>query len=104
MPFKAQMFLGFLVCDAFESQLRAAPKPLRESLIAEGRSEYLCQVNFDGQLYLGKLVDEETSIAALELLETHIYSLLQKLVPKHPYKQAGVHLFSFITPLNDLIE
>ncbi len=89
------LFLGFPINESFSSALERN-KPEYISLFIGSGDTYLNEVHFEGSRYLGKYIENETSLGQLELLEANIFSLLKKLVADYAYKSS--HLFLFTLP------
>jgi hypothetical protein len=87
------LFLGLLVDSQFSVELDKNSKDLLSYYI-KSSDEYLREVDFDGKRYLGKFIQNEEPIYQLELIETHIISLLKKLVPHYPYENSHLVLFA----------
>lgn len=96
--FNTVLFLGFPVEDIFKMSLSHVDKNILDVFISEN-GEYLNKIIYRNQVYLGKFAGQIVDYDGLVLLETHIYSLLKKLVPdtKYHYKKTRLILF----PLED---
>lgn len=87
------LFLGLLVDEVFSAALKKlAPEYL--ALFLNSEDTYLEEIHFNGKRYIGKYVDNEESLAQLELLEAHIFSLLKKLVSDYDYSHLNLVLFA----------
>ena len=75
-------FLGLPLSDSYRQKLDAISPSLKALFIQEQSSDYLLQVDFQGVTYLGKYLETPYEMSALDSLQTHIYSLLQKLLPE----------------------
>lgn len=96
----SQLFLGFPVTKDFLCQLDQIPSPLKNAFISHQSCDYLQQIENNGQIYLGKPLGSIIPTSCLDSLELHIYSLLKKLIPDHPYK---THPLSLLTLPNALL-
>ena len=81
------LFLGLPLSESYLQKLNQLPLPLMEAFIQDQSSDYLQQIESDGVRYLGKYVDTPYEMAAFDSLQTHIYSLLKRLIPDYPYEQ-----------------
>lgn len=90
---QAYLFYGFPVDKDFENKL-ASVNPYQLSHFIKNDSDYLHEVWYDGHRYLGKKLAETACVASLELLESNIFSLIQKLLPKYPCKQLALYLIA----------
>lgn len=81
MPaFTSSLFLGIPKTESFDQALRRAdPKLLQMFLTNSG--DYLYEVEFRDMCYIGKHAGEVIDLKKLVLLESNVYSLLQKLFP-----------------------
>lgn len=82
-----RLFLGLPISDTYLQELKELPLPVRETFIQEQPSDYLQQIEREGVFYLGKSIGSPYDMASIDSLETHIYSLLRKLIPDYPYDQ-----------------
>ena len=73
------LFLGFLLDPLLKAKLGEVPTPLKSLLIQEG-PDYLQQIKYQDQLYLGKKLGSILEWNALDLTKKHLLSLLTKLV------------------------
>jgi|GEM_PF-1451410 len=87
MMFNAVLFLGFPLLDSYQRELSKLSAVERELFIQYQVSPYLQQIQSEGALYLGKGLGSSVELAALDSFQSHIYSLLRKLVPDFPYQQ-----------------
>jgi hypothetical protein len=78
-----QIFLGIPLDSLFQAQLKQVPPPLHALFI---HPEYLQQVEYAGQSYLGKVLDSLIEIQTLDSMEANIYSLLARLVADYQKK------------------
>lgn len=93
MNFAVRLFLGFPVDDAFALKLEKVPPAILNSFISEGEN-YLQDIIDQGVRYLGKFSVPCIELSALELLETNIYSLLQKIEPNYFYHNTPLVLLA----------
>ena len=87
-----RLFLGFRVDSQYAALLERVNPNLREMFI-KNQSGYLHETTYEGNLFLGKTIEEPVDISSLELFEANIYSLLRKLVSDYPYEDAPLVLF-----------
>jgi hypothetical protein len=80
------LFLGFPLSDSYQQMLDELPLGEREIFIQRQASPYLQQIESEGKRYLGKFLGASIEMAALESIQSHIYSILKKLVPCFPYE------------------
>ena len=95
MSFERLLFLGFPVDEAYQAKLLALNPQLLD-LFIQKNGEYLQEMVFQGQKYLGRVIASPAQLADLDLLESHIYSLLNRLLPSHPYEGSELLLFPYI--------
>jgi hypothetical protein len=96
--FERKLFFGFQIDPVFQDALSAVNEELLGIFIrADG--EYLQELSHENRCYLGKFVDSPLDLAALELLQVNIYSMLKRLIPNYPYEQSSLWLI----PLADFI-
>lgn len=81
------LFLGFPLSASYQQELQWLPSAERELFIQPQASPYLQQIENQGMVYLGKSLGSSIEIAALESVQSHIYSLLRKLIPHFPYEK-----------------
>lgn len=89
----AYLFYGFQMDKDFENRL-ASVNPYQLSYFIKNDSDYLHEVWYEGKKYLGKRLEETASVHSLELLESNIFSLVQKLLPKYPCRQLALYLLA----------
>lgn len=82
-----RLFLGLPLSHSYLQELKKIPLPVRETFIQEQPSDYLQQIEQEGVFYLGKSIDSPYDMASIDSLQTHIYSLLKKLISDYPYDQ-----------------
>lgn len=93
--FDRKLFLGFLISQEYENALLAI-NPQLFALFIHTKSEYLHEIVYHEQRYLGRFIPSPCELSDLELLETHIYSLLKRLVPDHSYENNALWLFPVV--------
>ncbi|PJD94725.1 MAG: hypothetical protein CK425_10815 [Parachlamydia sp.] len=91
----ARLFLGFPVNSHFAAQLSLVNPDIVRYFVQQN-GEYLIEVSYLNQLYLGKYIEGVANFAQLELLETHIYSLLKRIAPEFAYREVPLILFPLI--------
>lgn len=84
--FETELFLGFPLSESFQQALTLLPETERALFIQNKPSPYLQQIESDGKLFLGKSLGASLELSALEACNSHILSLLKKLVPSFPYE------------------
>ena len=77
--------------SSFSEELNKINPELKKLFVQNGR-DYLQELNLEDQAYLGKYLEKPADLPELQLLETHIYSLLSKLVPGYPYANQALKL------------
>ena len=80
------LFVGLPLTESYLHELKKLPPALINTFIKGQSAEYLQQIECDGVLYLGKSLETPYDLAALDSLQTHVYSLLKKLIPDYPYE------------------
>jgi hypothetical protein len=94
---ECDLFLGFEVSPLFEEQLtQANPYAVTLFIQGEAKSDYLTSVEHDGKKWIGKFAKAPFETEQILLLQSNIYSLVQKLVPSFSSDKAPLHLFPFI--------
>lgn len=88
-----QLFLGMPISNEMLSALEKISPPMRTFFI-QNSPIYLREIRHNQTLYLGKEVGPIAETLELEALEANIYSLLQKLLPSHPFKDTSLVLFA----------
>lgn len=89
---ETSLFLGFPVDTLFSSLLDKL-NPEYKALFLQSGEDYLSQVTFQNSSYIGKFVQNEESLAQLELLEANVRSILKKFVVDYPYQDHSLVLF-----------
>jgi hypothetical protein len=84
--FKKSLFLGVPIDHTLKIELSCVSPEIRKLFIQEGNPSYLQEAKFENQFYVGKHVAEGADFSSLELLESNILSLLNKLVPTYHSK------------------
>lgn len=94
---QAQLFLGFPIDSSYAKKLDLISEELKSIFIRnDSQGEYLQQIRWKDQTYLGKYVSP-TNLGSLVLLEKNIMTILKKLVSDHPYKTTSLILFSTLS-------
>lgn len=78
--FSASLFLGFLVDEELEKKLSKA-NPALVAMFVDNQSEYLHRSSYKGKSYLGKKLEAPLEFSSVESLESHVESLMIRLVP-----------------------
>lgn len=81
------LFLGFALSESYQKELAHLPAIERELFIQKHPSLYLQEIESDGTFYLGKCLGPLVEFSTLEASQSHILSLLKKLIPSFPYEQ-----------------
>jgi len=89
------LFLGFPVNPSFAAQLSLVNPDIVRYFVKQN-GDYLIEISHFNQLYLGKYIEGIASFSQLELLETHIHSLLKKLTPDFSCQEVPLILFPVI--------
>ena len=92
----ASLFLGFLVDTEVERDLNKTNACLRELFISS-HDQYLHCLTYEGNNYLGKYLPAVAPITEIELIETHIISLLRRLLPQPHYTFQPLFLFPMMS-------
>lgn len=74
-----RLFLGFCLDASMEQRLAALDPKIRKLFFSGG--DYLQEWNDGIQKYLGKVTDSVAALPMLDLLESNILSLKQRLLP-----------------------
>ncbi len=96
--FDYQLFLGLPLSASYQEELHVLPDSVRNTFIQREVSPYLQVVEHEGVMYLGKFAGASVELAALDALQTHIYSLLKKLIPHYPYENHPLLLLALGVP------
>lgn len=97
--FERKFFLGFLVDVDYQLALSSVNQRLI-ALYIQDSGNYLQEATFQEQRYLGCFLASPCEISHLELMEAHIYSLLKRLIPHHPYHHSTLWFFPMVEFLN----
>lgn len=97
--FDTQLFLGLPLTGSYQQELERLDLSERDFFIQGEVSPYLQQIESEGVIYLGKYLGPSVETSSLDFSQTHIYSLLKKLVPDYPYEQHPLLLLA--VPCND---
>lgn len=81
-----QLFLGFPVDKALSKKLEKVDRTLISTYIRQD-DLYLQELMDAHERYLGKYITGAIDLPELELLQSNIYSLLNKILPGHPYQE-----------------
>ncbi len=99
MMFDPLLFLGFPLSECYQQELTQLPAVEHALFIQNHSSPYLQQIESNGKFYLGKFLGPSIELSALEASQSHIYSLLKKLVPNFPYEQYPLLLLALPSPI-----
>lgn len=100
MDLSNKLFIGFTVKDDFREMLTLVPKEI-VSLFIQRDSDYLQRFSSGGVDYLGKQLEEITSMESLELIQQNVYSLLRRLVADYPYESESLVILSINDSADD---
>jgi hypothetical protein len=89
---RVELFFGIPLEDQVAEHLALVDKSLLRIFLSEN-GDYLRQVDYNGRQYLGKLAGDVCDLSSLELLQTNIHSLLNKLLPMSAYQKIPLELF-----------
>lgn len=87
----AKLFLGYPISETYQKLLHAVDANLLQMVL---REHELHEVTHLDVHYLGKWMGPLTDIKLLTLLESNIYSILQRLTPDHPCKAIPLELIA----------
>jgi hypothetical protein len=88
--FQTELFIGFPVDDSLQKGLNRMRPEVADYWI-NNQKDYLHKAEMENQLFIGKYLEECETTNRLNLVETNIVSLIQKLVPGWtPDAQAAV--------------
>lgn len=93
--FERHLFLGFPVDSDYQAGLSFA-NPQLLSLYIQKNGEYLQEYLYAEVRYLGRTISSPAQLCELELLESHIFSLLTRLVPNYSYLSSKLWLLPLI--------
>lgn len=88
------LFLGFCLDDATE-KLYHRLSISEKNLFIQDHPDYLQEKLLEGALYLGKSVPSPVATSQLELYQTNILSLLQKVFPQKTYNKKELVLIAY---------
>jgi hypothetical protein len=91
-----RLFLGTPCVGPFQKALEAVSPALFSTFIKEDEN-YLKQISYRQELYLGKPVDVLIEMPQLLLSEAHVRSLLQKLIPHFAVDTLPLYIFAYAT-------
>lgn len=98
---QSSLFLGFPITPLFREALQRNKAEVLSFFIHPG-GDYLQEIQYQGMDYLGKWVENPSTLHQISLLEEHILSLLKKLVVEYPYQNESLNLFPI--PFNETIK
>jgi hypothetical protein len=78
--FQVTLFLGAPIEGDLASALQRLDPVAASMFIGEGAGDYLTYATVNGMRYIGKFAGDSAGLAALDLLQNHIRSLLAKVV------------------------
>lgn len=97
--FDVELFLGFPIDETFEEAMASADSRLIQAFI-QPNQDYIQKFVYQNVAYLGKSAGKISEISKLDLLSSHIYSLLKKIIPDYPYEKVPLVLFPASLPPN----
>jgi hypothetical protein len=80
------LFCGVKLTPRLKAGLAQAPQTLKDQFIGNPSGDLLV-VSYLQEDYLGKPVGAKSDYTSLELVESHIHSVLKKLMPDFDYRQ-----------------
>lgn len=93
--FKRKFFLGMAVDSLFQQALSSVNRQILDYYI-QNTGNYLQEVSFQEERYLGCFLTSPTETSHLELMELHIFSLLKRLLPHYPYQNSALWLIPLV--------
>lgn len=75
-----ELFLGIKVNPSLSQQLDLTNPFIKSMVIHE---DHLQELSFEGNTYIGKKLGKTADFSYLESLETHIHSLIKKMLPHY---------------------
>lgn len=97
--FDRNLFLGFPVDRLYQTGLFSA-NPQLLSLYIQENGDYLQEHYSAETRYLGCPIPSPARLLDLELLESHIFSLLTRLVPNYSFTNSKLMLMPLIQPID----
>lgn len=88
-----ELFFGFPINEKFKARLQEVNPYFLSLFIREG-DDYLQQVTFNHEQFLGRKIGQASQLSKLESLQVNIYSILKKLVPDFSVEEIPLVLFS----------
>ncbi|HRD54983.1 MAG TPA: hypothetical protein PLC42_01155 [Parachlamydiaceae bacterium] len=79
--FDSRLFFGFLADPSFQKKI----DPQLKTLFVQTDDSYLQEFFFESCLFFGKFMDKSCNLQQIREASLNILTLLQKLVPDHPY-------------------
>lgn len=92
------LFLGYCTSPALTHAFSFIDPHKIALFIQDKNTQYLSEVVYEGECYVGKFADQISSVEHLTLLETNIFSILKKLIPAFPFEDSQLLLFPIETP------
>lgn len=89
-----RLLLGILQETSLNQHLEKS-NPYLVSYFTEGK-DYLQKFSVKGKSYLGKPLPSQATLEHIYAMETHILSLLKKIVPSYPFTSNPLVLLSEI--------
>ncbi|MDF2577570.1 MAG: hypothetical protein K0S74_1054 [Chlamydiales bacterium] len=80
--FSIKLFVGFQVDYSIKKSLDSV-NPNIIKLFIRSQGDYLQQIEYDGESYIGKILDDIMSMDSIEQLERHIHSIARKVIPNY---------------------
>lgn len=91
-----ELFLGFPVDGHFKDLLLRV-NPDVSAMFIQNKSDYLQQITLHDRDFLGKNLGQIIDISSLNLIQTHILSILKKIIPNYNYDLNSLLLFPLLT-------
>jgi|SaaInlStandDraft_3_1057020.scaffolds.fasta_scaffold62950_2 hypothetical protein len=89
------LFFGLHVDDAVAEHLSSVKDEIL-SIFVNNANDYLHEVEHCGKKFIGKYLDTLTSLEVLDLLQPHIYSIIQRILPDYEIEAHRLVVFATI--------
>lgn len=94
--YEVELFLGFPIDSSFATALSSIDPKIISIFIRNDR-DYLQEITYQNNRYIGKFAGKLNDLSGLELLNSNIYSILKKIVPDYPFEKTQLELFPAIS-------
>jgi hypothetical protein len=88
-----QLFLGLCLDSAYLEKFKTVSPAVRSAFVQE-HPHYLQLIDYQHKIYLGKRLESMITFSSLDYLESHIYSILRRLVADYPYQSHSLTLLA----------